>query len=223
MIINLSDIVVGEDDDIEKRMNRMHAGASGKHISADTEINPHEVHSPEVQIRMSESYSHFVCPTTPGHLYDATSDLLIPEVLEIGRILRQKVEHHFTSSPNRKQFKSTVLFSCLLPTIGFRIISRISHTDCMQAFWFKHNSILHSTTHLNYQELSPLYAVFRGILPKYVRNVLFAENPGKAVLKLLSFTGKEKEGLDRRGWVYVHQDEAIKMLSVRYLRVSVST
>ena len=179
MIIHLTDILVGEDDDIEKRITRMHAGASGKNISADTEINPHEVHRPEAQIRISESYSRSVCPTTPGRLYDATSDLVTAEVLEIGRIPRRKVEHHFTSGPNGKHFIGTVLFSCLLPTIGFHVISRTGHTDCMEAFWFKHNSILHSTNHLKYQELSLFYAFFRGILPTFVSNVLFAENPGK--------------------------------------------
>ena len=88
----------------------------------------------------------------------------------------------------------------------------------MEAFWFRHNAILHSTNHLEYQQLSLVYAFFRGILPSFIVKYLFTEKPGRAVVKLLSFTGKENCGLDSRGWVYVHQDEALKMLIVRHLK-----
>ena len=37
-------------------------------------------------------------------------------------------------------------------------------------------------------------------------------------MKLLSFTGNGKDGMDGRGWTCVHSDESLEMLSARHLK-----
>ena len=44
-------------------------------------------------------------------------------------------------------------------SVRFHVLSRTAHTDRTQAFWFHHNSILHATNHLKYQELSIFFAI----------------------------------------------------------------
>lgn len=47
---------------------------------------------------------------------------------------------------------------------------------------------------------------------------LYDKKPGHSIVKLLSFTGRGKDAIDRRGWNYVHMDESLEMLAVRHLK-----
>lgn len=56
----------------------------------------------------------------------------------------------------------------------------------------------------------------------YVLDELYNKKPGRSLVKLLTFTGAGKDAIDKRGWTYVHMDEALEMLAVRHLK-SLST
>lgn len=207
MIVHLTDLTLLEDATLCADVEKMHRMATEKHVSQD-------------------SSQHTVPRRTPvppseegkGSLYEATTDIVTPDVVSIGEKLRRKVQSRFSVGPNGKHFVHTVLFCCLLPTIGFHVLSRTGHTHMVLPFWFKHNGILHSSTHLKYQELSIFFAFFRAILPTVVSEELFTNTPGRMVMKLLSFTGKGRFGVDRWGFGYAHSDEALEMLIVRHLK-----
>ena len=173
-------------------------------------------HDSRIHSRLEADYSNY--GSFPGFIYKETTDIITADVIATGRLIRQKVEKLYGNAPNGKHFIHTVLLSCLLPTVGFHVLSRTGHTDMMDAFWFKQIAILHSSNHLKYQELSLFSMFFRLMLPTVVAEHLYDEKPGKAVLKLLSFTGSVKDGIDRRGWTYVHHDEMLEMLAVRNLK-----
>ena len=112
----------------------------------------------------------------------------------------------------------TILLRCLIPTIGSHVFSRTGHTALKEAFWFHHHAILHSSGHLKYQDLAVHHAFMRSIITTVVAEDLFSKQPGRSVMKLFSFTGTGSVGRDSRGWTYVHLDEALEMLIVRYLK-----
>lgn len=159
------------------------------------------------------------CPSINKEgLFSKTADHVRPEMIEIGIELRKAVQTELSNGPNGKRFFETVLFGSLLPTLGFHVLSRTGHTYVTEAFWFRLNFILHASNHLKYQELSLFYAFLRGILPSVVVSELHKSTPGSSVMKLPSFTGSSKTALNKRGWTYVHMDEAFEMLIVKHLK-----
>lgn len=92
--------------------------------------------------------------------------------------IKDQVQKRFSKGPNGTNFVGTILYTCLLSTAGFHVLSRTGHTDLTEAFWFHHLPILHTTNHLKYQELSIFYAFLRGKIPNMVVETLHSEKPG---------------------------------------------
>lgn len=207
MIIHLIDLLLVEDGELSAKVASLHRAHCQKHVSidADTVGISSNIIQPQQQ-RLKSSF------------YGITSDLVSPDIIRIGELLRERVESRFSAGSNGNHFVDTVLFSCLLPTVGFHVLSRTGYTDLVPAFWFKHNAILHSSTQLKYQELSLFFGFFRAILNSVVTEELFTRKPGRMVMKLLSFTGSGRFGIDRWGFGYTHVDEALEMLIVRHLK-----
>ena len=103
----------------------------------------------------------------------------------------------------------TVPFACLLPTVGFHVLSRTGHADVLESFCLRQNNILHSSGHLKHQELYLYYAFFRSIIPRMAFDDIFKNNPGAMVARVPSFTGSMGCPYDKRGWLYVHLDECL--------------
>lgn len=76
-----------------------------------------------------------------GVVYDATTELISKQVLKVGDDLIERLERMYCGGSNGTQFVSTVLLSCLLPTIGLHVLSITDHTDITKAFWFHDYSI----------------------------------------------------------------------------------
>lgn len=216
LIIHLSDMVILEDARIAGAVKKLHEGAEAKVITLDifskSDRTAKTASNPGARKASWNGKSH--C----GSLYDATTDLVMDDILRVGRILRETAEKQYGKGANGTHFVQTVLFECLLSTIGFHVLSRTAHTDISEAFWFRHNDISHSTNHLKYQELSIFFAFFRGIIPTVAVEELYTRKPGRSVMRLPSFTGRFKNAFDGRGWTYVHKDEGLEMLIVRHLK-----
>ena len=138
--------------------------------------------------------------------------------LSIGRLCRSRVMESFSRSPNREHFVSMILFTCLLPTVGFHALSRTAHTDVVESFWLTLNHVLHTTGHITYQELYMFYAFFRAAMPRVSSNDLFKDKPGAMVTRVPSFTAGLGTLYDSRGWTYVPLDEALEMLIIRFVK-----
>lgn len=207
MILHVIDIVTAEDSVIEKHLKELHAQAKAKPVSSES--------GERFNLKDNSTQSDAL---PSGDLYNAASGFITKTILAVGKMLHEKVSDTFSTGPNGKHFVTTVLFTCLLPTVGFHVLSRTGHTDFIDAFWYRHNSILHASNHLKYQELSLFYAFFRGIIPEAIESELYKTKPGKIVTKLISFTGMNRSGYDRRGWTYVHLDESLEMMIVRHLK-----
>ena len=219
MVIHITDMMALEDEDISRQVENMHTNASRENVTVDVDRVSVEdgQHASRIHARMEADSSNY--DTCPGCIYKETTDIITADVIATGTLIRQKFEELYGNAPNGKHFIHTVLLSCLQPTVGFHVISRTGHTDMMDAFWFKQIAILHSSSHLRYQDLSLFPMFFRLMLPTVVAEHLYDERPGNAVLKVLSFTGSVKDGIDRRGWTYVHHDEMLEMLGVRHLKI----
>lgn len=111
-----------------------------------------------------------------------------------------------------------VLFNCLLPILGFHVLSRTGHTDILDSFWLRLTGIMHSSRHLNYQELYLEYAFFRSFMPNITFNDLFRNKPGAMVTRIPMFTSAYREGYNKRGMNYVHLDKSLEMLIVRLVK-----
>lgn len=133
--------------------------------------------------------------------------MLPSRAISVGGDIRMAVQRKFSGNPNGKHFTMTVLMTCMLPTPEFHVLSRTGHTDINDIFWLHFNSMLHSSTHLKYQELSIFYAFMKGILPSQVIEDLYNRKPGRSMMKLLSFSEKGRNAVDPRGWTYVHLEE----------------
>ena len=218
MIIHITDMLVLEDEYVAKQVSIMHSSSSRKNVTADSDVIGVKDCRPVSNISRDPNLFPSNPCVTYGILYRETTDIVSADAIATGNLIREKVEKIFNHGPNGKHFIHTVLLSCLLPTVGFHVLSRTSHTDLMEAFWFRHIPILHSSNHLKYQELSLFSLFFRLVMPTVVPEHLYAQKPGKAVLKLLSFTGSDRDGIDKRGWTYVHHCELLEMLAVRHLK-----
>ncbi|CAN8065401.1 unnamed protein product [Agarophyton chilense] len=212
MVIHLIDYVLVEDVTFSEAFIPLHDHFTTKSLAID---------SPEMGQHVRQHVAEINRNIPVGNIYHETMDIVTAEI--IGKRLCREIENRYTEEPNGKEFVTTVLFSCLIPIVGFHVLSRTGHTDLTDAFWFKHNSILHSSTHLKYQELSLYYYFFRDIIPTFVQQELYVNKPGTAVMRLPRFTGHGREALDSRGFAYTHNDEALEMLIVRHLtRLSVN-
>ncbi|PXF44647.1 hypothetical protein BWQ96_05589 [Gracilariopsis chorda] len=212
MIIHLIENLLLGDATMSEAVRRLHAAQDSKRLTADdmnVGKNVHLMHRPGRNSREDLPF---------GSLYEQTSTSVSGDVIRVGEMLRNRISRRFSDGANGKHFVQTVLFSSLLPTLGFHVLSRTGHTDFTDAFWFRQNSVLHSSTHLKYQELSLFYLFFRSIIPSFVERDLFTTKPGRAVTRLLSFTALGSQGSDGRGNAYVHCDEALEMLIVRHLK-----
>lgn len=112
VIIHLIDITLQEDSSLSSEVARLHKRRSEKKVSADSGASTSD-----------EQKAHH------GLLYSATSNVVTSDIIRIGEALRAKIQSRFTTGPNGKHFVGTLLFSCLLPTIGFHVLSRTGHTD----------------------------------------------------------------------------------------------
>ena len=81
-------------------------------------------------------------------LVGLTTGNVSEEVVFVGKLFCDGVLKQFLRGPNGTHFVQTVLMSFLLPTIGFHVLSRTGHTSMIEALWFRHNEILHSSTHI---------------------------------------------------------------------------
>ncbi|PXF44754.1 hypothetical protein BWQ96_05513 [Gracilariopsis chorda] len=82
-----------------------------------------------------------------------TTDNVSFRSIQAGRLLRKAVLRFFSSDPYSLHFVHTVLFTCLLPTVGFHVLSRTGHTHLTDNFWLSLADVLHASDHLKYQEL----------------------------------------------------------------------
>ncbi|PXF47001.1 hypothetical protein BWQ96_03191 [Gracilariopsis chorda] len=151
-------------------------------------------------------------------LFKCTTDLVTGSMIEAGRQLRKGVFDLFANDPNGTHIVHTVLFTCLLPTVGFHVLSRTGHTDVLDSFWLRLNNVLHTSGHLKYQELYLFYSFFRSIMPRIVFEDLYNNKPGALVARVPSFTAGSRSAYDERGWTYVHLDEALEMLIIRLVK-----
>ena len=154
MIIHITDMLIIENSELAGQVSDMHRRASEKQVSVDGNFTSAVNAVSESSGRNTEKPS--------GHLYKETTELVSADIISCGRKIRELVIRTYGGGCNGKHFVSTVLFSCLLPTIGFHVLSRTGHSNLTDTFWFKQIPILHSTTHLKYQELSLFYAFFVG-------------------------------------------------------------
>ena len=99
-------------------------------------------------------------------LLECVTEKVTKKTLSIHRLCRSRVMEFFSRSPNGEYFVSLVLFICLLPTVGFHVLSRTAHTDVVGSFWLRLNNVLHTAGHIKYQELYLFYAFFRAIMPR---------------------------------------------------------
>ena len=192
LIIHASDIIVSEYPDLIDEIERVKRGGSDESVPGAEFIQ--------------------------SVLGTCISEKVKPSTVVIGRLLREKVESFFSKSPNGKHIISTTLFTCLLPVVGFHVLSRTGHTDVVDSFWLRLNNILHASGHSNYQQLYLFYGFFRGIMPRVVFHDLYTEKPGGILARVPSFTAGLGSPYDSRGWTYVHLDEALEMVIVRLLK-----
>ena len=220
MVVHVTDMLLLEDSRLAQVVSDMHSFSFEKILSAN--IDGNVCPGPTAMQKFGRPYSTnriFYTTSVRGSLYDTTTEMMSPDVINVGgKAIRQGVQKHFGNGPNGKHFVNTVLFLCLLLTLGFHVLSGTGHTDFLDAFSFKPNAILQSSNHLKYQELSLFYGFFRGILPSVAEEEIYFKKSGRSVMKLLSFTGNGKDGLDSRGWTRVHSDESLEMLVVRHLK-----
>lgn len=123
------------------------------------------------------------------------------------------------SGPNGKHLIGTVLLRSLLPKLAYHVLSRAGPTDLIDTFWFSLNNAVHSSGHIKYAELSLYYTVLRAIFPKLILRDVYIDTPTLAVWHIPSYTGRAGPGgLDDRNWVYVHADELLECLIIRFLK-----
>ena len=206
MIIHLIDMLLREDAELAEAVAALHRHASITSVSVDSEHS--QSGSGYAQIRGVDD-------KRGTGLVGLTTGIVSEEVVSVGKLLCNGVLKRFLRSPNGTHFVQTVLMSCLLPTTGFHVLSRSGHSSMVEAFWFRHNEILHSSTHMKYQQLSLLYNFLRTITPTAVEQELHTGQPSRSVMKLLSFPGSSKIAVDRRGWTYAHMDEGLESMIVR--------
>lgn len=102
--------------------------------------------------RLEEIIYSKMCTCTSGKVKSSTAS--------IGRLLRKNVESSFSKSPNGSHIVTTTLFTCMLPVVGFHVLSRTERTDVVDSFWLRLNNILHASGHLNYQQIYLFYGFF---------------------------------------------------------------
>ena len=197
MLIHLTDVVLTECPEVSDQISNI---LSGKSI-------------PEDVIDLSSDYK-----AKYYELFQETTEMVTEKVLRIGRIVREKAFSFFNPDPNSKHYVQTIFFTCLLPTVGFHVLTRTGHINVTDNFWLSLTNVLHTSGHLKYQELVLFYGFFRSIKPKVVFTDLLLEKPGVCVTRLPSFTSARKTGYDKRGWNYVHLDESLEMLIIRHVK-----
>ncbi|PXF42589.1 hypothetical protein BWQ96_07684 [Gracilariopsis chorda] len=151
-----------------------------------------------------------------------TTDNVSFKSIQVGRLLRKAVLSFFSSDRNSQHFVHTVLFTFLLPTVGFHVLSRTGHTHLTDNFWLSLTDVLHASGHLKYQDLYLFYRFLKEIMPRVVFYDLFQVKPGAAVARIPSYTSQIEGNYDRRGRTYVHLDESLSMLIIRQVK-SLST
>lgn len=120
MVFHLMDMIVAEDAKLAMRVKLMHDRAREKDV-------------------VNES-GNIILPRTDdseekaGRLYEHTTRFVTKDIIDVGSLFRRKIQSMVCRGPNGMHFINMVLFSCLLPTVGFHVLSRTGHTDIMDAF-----------------------------------------------------------------------------------------
>lgn len=139
--------LVASPPDKHSRVRQYHALYYERKTARVVGARPHVAFS-TVKVRGEEN------AVQTGVLHGQTTDIVTAEVVVVRQAMRDAIQKTFTNGPNSRHFVSTVLFSCLLPSVGFHVLSRTGHTGFIDAFRIKNKSILHSSNHLKYQYLS---------------------------------------------------------------------
>ena len=122
MVFHVTDMLLLKDSLMAQVLSDMHSVASEKRLSAD--IDGNVCPGPTAMQKFVRPYStnrNFSTASVRGSLYDATTELVSPYVIKLGNAIKQGVQKHFGNGPNVKHFVNTLLFSCLLPTLGFHV------------------------------------------------------------------------------------------------------
>lgn len=172
---------------------------------------------------MSESEERASEDQTRSRLMKYTTELVTQKTIRIRSLCRARVSSFFSQNPNDRHLMNTILLLCLLPTVGFHVLSRTGHTDVVDSFWLQLNTVLHTSGHLKYQELYLFYGFFRSIMPRTTFKELFTRKPGAMVARVPRFTAGLASPIpgcpyDEREHTYVHLDEALEMLIIRHVK-----
>lgn len=165
------------------------------------------------------SANHSSAQSTPvSRLIKCITEKVTENTVQVGRLCGDRLTSFFKGSPNGNHFINTVLLICLLPTVGFHILTLTGHTNMLDSFWLRLQDVLHTSGHLKYQEVYLFYAIFRCTMPRATFAELFRRKTGSMVCRVPSFIAGLGCEYDARGWTYVHLDEALEMLIIRQVK-----